>query len=187
MRGGARRPRGPGSVNGRAVVRGASPHLPFFFARLERVEGGSKPAPTSEAFPAALGRTHGEERPPPRPREGTRRRSWPRRRWLSIREEVGTSRSSPPRARPVPREGGGRLLIAPQRPLPTHCLAVPAFQQQLTRFAAGTATFNREKRRISREEVGTSCSSPLARALVAGRRRSTSRRASSAPKNPTHC
>ena len=43
-------------------------------------------------------------------------------------------------------------------------------------LAAGTATFNRESRRISREEVGTSCSSPLASARAAGRQRSTSQR-----------
>ena len=29
--------------------------------------------------------------------------------------------------------------------LPTHCLAVPAFQPQRIRFAAGTATINRER------------------------------------------
>ena len=65
--------------------------------------------------------------------------------------------------------------------LPTHRLAVPAFQPQRTRFAAGTATFNRESRRISREEVGTSCSAPLVRARAAGTQRSTSHR------SPAHC
>ena len=41
------------------------------------------------------------------------------------------------RARPRSTKPSCRRLIAPQRPLPTHCLAVPAFQPQRTRFAAG--------------------------------------------------
>ena len=93
---------------------------------------------------------------PARPREGTRRSlvAAP-----AVAQYPGGGPHKPllaARARPVPREGGGRRLIAPQRPLPTHCLAVPAFQKQQTRFAAGTATINRESRRNSREEVGTS-------------------------------
>ena len=195
------------SVGGRGV-RGGGATLASLCARLERVQG-LRNGSSAKASVAALGAAHGAERPPPRGRaRGRAARSWPRRRWLNIRGEVGTSRSSPPtsdhaardpadgvaapssaqtlptasrcppgsrnepgsrpelqpltgkgeesagrrsaqaaprRSRaPVQREGSGRRLIAPA-PYPTHCLAVPAFQPQRTRFAAGTATFNRER------------------------------------------
>ena len=92
-RGGARRARGPGALGGRAGVRGAT--LASLCARLERVQGLRNGA-SAKASVAALGAAHGVERPPPRGRaRGRAARSWPRRRWLSIREEGRTSRSSP--------------------------------------------------------------------------------------------
>ena len=105
-----------------------------------------------------------------------------RERWKSIREEVGTSRSSPL----VRALVAGWQRSTSQRPpapqtLPTasRCPARAVATGQV--LAAGTATFNRETRRISREEVGTSCSSLLVRARVAGWQRSTSHR------SPAHC
>ena len=89
---------------------------------------------------------------------------------LAGREHMGRRQSA---------VAGGRLLCAPARPL-------PAWQPQPTDLTARNANVSRESRRISREEVGTSCSSPLARARVVGRRRSTSRRPP-APHSSTHC
>ena len=91
-RGGARRARGPSALGGRArfvCVWGGGATLASLCARLERVQG-PRNGSSAKASVAALGAAHGVERPPPAAAEGTRRRSWPRRRWLSIREEVGT-------------------------------------------------------------------------------------------------
>ena len=73
---------------------------------------------------------------------------------------------------------------ASSAPKPYPLLATARLSAATIRFAAGTATFNRESRRISREEVGTSCFSPLASARAAGTQRSTSHR-SPAPCLPT--
>ena len=72
---------------------------------------------------------------------------------------------------------GGRLLRAPAHPL-------PAWPPQPTDLTAESANFSRESRRISREDVGTSRSSPLASTRAAGNQRSTSQRAP-APCPPT--
>ena len=68
--------------------------------------------------------------------------------------------------------GGPRrsALQRPARPL-------PAWQPQPTDLTARKASFSRESRRISREDVGTSRSSPLASTRAAGNQRSTSQRA----------
>ena len=81
--------------------------------------------------------------------------------------------------------GGGRhepLLAAHERPpsgkaavdvaarsgaQPYPLLAAARRARQRTGFAAGTATINRERWKSIREEVGTSRSSPLARARAA--------------------
>ena len=89
------------------------------------------------------------------------------------REDVGTSRSSP-----VARlRAAGNQRSTSQRapaPLPAHC---PRRQPQPTDLTARNANFSRESRRISREDVGTSWSSPLASTRAAGNQRSTSQRA----------
>ena len=88
--------------------------------------------------------------------------------------------------------GGGRhkpLLAAHERPhsgkaavdVAARSLApkpypLLAAARQRSRFAAETATVNRERWKSIREEVGTSRSSPLARARAARWRRSTSQR-----------
>jgi hypothetical protein len=141
---------------------GSDARLPLRETR--RVQG-PRNGSSAKASVAALGAAHGVERPPPRGRARGRAAARGRAGGGSVSGRRSAQAAPYPLARARRRtKPSCRLLIAPQRPLPTHCLAVPAFQQQLTRFAAGTATFNRESRRISREEVGTSCSSPLARA-----------------------
>ena len=80
---------------------------------------------------------------------------------LAGREHMGRRKSA---------VAGGRLLRAPARPL-------PAWQPQPTDLTARKANFSRESRRISREDVGTSRSSPLASTRAAGNQRSTSQRA----------
>ena len=109
-----------------------------------------------------------------------------RERRKSIREEVGTSRSSPLARARAARDP--EIDVAAPSPAPNYpLLAAGAGQPQRTRFAAGTAIFNRESRRISREEVGTSRSSPPrarpAQQEASGRRRG----ALFGAQNPTHC
>ena len=106
---------GPVRSVGRAGVRGTT--LASLCARLERVQG-LRNGSSAKASVAALGAAHGAERPPPRGRaRGRAARSWPHRRWLSIREEVGTSCSSPiESARAAGRRG------STSHRSPAHCL-----------------------------------------------------------------
>ena len=92
------------------------------------------------------------------------------------REEIGTSWSSP-----VASTWEEVSKRSPAVALPTHCSSrLP----QPTDLTARNANVSRESRRISREDVGTSRSSPLASTRAAGNQRSTSQRAP-APCPPT--
>jgi hypothetical protein len=98
-----------------------------------------------------------------------------------------SARAAPCRSRATTQRGcsgrrRGAHFGAQTLPTASHC---PARQPQRARFAAGTATINRERWKSIREEVGTSRSLPLTSARTAGRQRSTSRHAP-AP-YPTHC
>ena len=114
-RGGARRARGPGALGGRAGVRGAT--LASLCARL----GASKGSGTARLRRRRLRRwvrhTVRTAHPPRGRARGRAARSWPHRRWLSIREEVGTSCSSPiESARAAGRRG------STSHRSPAHCL-----------------------------------------------------------------
>ena len=117
---------------------------------------GAQTVPTASRCPA---------RQPQRARFAAGTATINRERWKSIREEVGTSRSSPPTsARTAGRQRSTSRRLSSAQPYPLLAAA-----RQPTRFAAGTATINRERWKSIREEVGTSRSSPLARARAAGR------------------
>ena len=83
-----------------------------------------------------------------------------RERRKSIREEVGTSRSLPLTS--ARRRGKAAVDVAARSGAQPYPLLAAA--RQRSRFAAETATVNRERWKSIREEVGTSRSSPLARA-----------------------
>ena len=111
---------------------------------------------------------------PPQPADLTARNANVSRESRRIsREDVGTSRSSPLAS----TRAAGNQRSTSQRapaPLPAHC---PSRLPQPTDLTAKSANFNRESQRISREDVGTSWSSPLASTRAAGNQRSTSQRA----------
>ena len=99
---------------------------------------------------------------------------------VTSREEVSTSWSSPV-ASTWEEDSQQSPAVASCAPLPAHRSSrLP----QPTDLTAQSANFSRESRRISREDVGTSWSSPLASTRAAGNQRSTSQRAP-APCPPT--
>ena len=92
---------------------------------------------------------------------------------VTSREEVSTSWSSPV-ASTWEEDSQQSPAVASCAPLPAHRSSrLP----QPTDLTARKANFSRESRRISREDVGTSRSSPLASTRAAGNQRSTSQRA----------
>ena len=144
-----RRSRAPAQQEGSGRRRGAPP-APKPYPLLAAAQPGSRNEPDS--------------RPERQPLTGKGGRS--------IREEVGTSRSSPPTsARTAGRQRSTSRRLSSAQPYPLLAAA-----RQPTRFAAETAAINRERWKSIREEVGTSRSSPLARARAAGSKWSTSQR-----------
>ena len=115
------RPRGPDSVNGRPVVRGGVP-TPAFFLRgssASRV-ARNRPPPARRSLRRWVGHTVRSARPAAARGDAPSLVAAP-----AVAQYPGGGRHKPllaARARPAPREGGGRRRGAPlQRPNPTHC------------------------------------------------------------------